>query len=107
MDPPDNGSAPPDRERSRKDSQFSYHSRESQVSSCARDVFPGLLKGRHENSKEKEVRRKRSTRNSDTRPVRFEALEELTHGDVVEQLKNGISRIDALDFEDEIRDEAA
>jgi hypothetical protein len=43
----------------------------------------------------------------DTRPVRFEALEELTHGDVVEQLKNGISRIDALDFEDEMNDEAA
>ena len=43
----------------------------------------------------------------DTRPVRFEALEELTHGDVVEQLKNGISRIDPLDFEDEILDEAA
>jgi hypothetical protein len=43
----------------------------------------------------------------DTRPVRFEALEELTHGDVVEQLKNGISRFEPLEFEDELRDEAA
>jgi|GEM_PF-3214384 len=43
----------------------------------------------------------------DTRPVRFEALEELTHGDVVEQLKDGLSHIDAIDFEDELRDEAA
>lgn len=43
----------------------------------------------------------------DNRPVRFEALEELTHGDVVEQLKNGLSRIDPIDLEDDLRDEAA
>ena len=44
---------------------------------------------------------------NDTRPVRFEALEELTHGDVVEELKNGMSQIDVLDEEDDVRDQAA
>jgi hypothetical protein len=43
----------------------------------------------------------------DTRHVRFEALEELTHGDIVAQLKNGLSSIDPLEHEDDFRDEAA
>lgn len=43
----------------------------------------------------------------DNRPVRFEALEELTHGDIVEQLKHGLSVIDPVDNEDEFRDDAA
>jgi len=43
----------------------------------------------------------------DGRPVRFEDLEELTHGDIVEQLKIGLSNIDPLEHEDEFRDDAA
>jgi len=43
----------------------------------------------------------------DTRPVRFEALAELTHSDVIEQVKSGLSRIDPLDHEDEFGEEAA
>jgi len=43
----------------------------------------------------------------DSRPVRFEALEELTHSDIVAQVKNGLSQIDPLDHEDEFNDESA
>ena len=43
----------------------------------------------------------------DTRPVRFEALAELTNSEVVQQVKNGMSRIAPLELDDEGTEEAS
>lgn len=46
----------------------------------------------------------------DGRPVRFEALGELTQSDVIEQVKAGMSRIaplESLEDEDDLQEEAA
>ena len=41
------------------------------------------------------------------RPVPFEALAELTSSEVIAQVKQGMSRIDPLDHEDDFKEEAA
>ncbi len=43
----------------------------------------------------------------DDRPVRFEALAELTSSEVIEQVKNGMSRIAPLELDEDGSEETA